>query len=113
VKVLLDHCVNRRFAGLLAGHDVSHTSEFGWGDLQNGKLLDAAVDSGFEVIVTVDRNFRHQQNITVRSLSLITLEATGIDLRAISPLAGRVVATLDEGLRPGLAITISGEGVLP
>jgi len=93
--------------GLIAGHDVFHTSDFGWGDLQNGKLLDAAVASGFEVIVTVDRNFRHQQNIAVVPLSLITLEARGIDLKAITPLASRVMAILDEGLQPGHAVTVS------
>ena len=98
--------MNRRFKPLLRGHEVAHTSELGWNDLENGKLLDAAIGAGFEVIVTVDRNMRHQQNLTNRPLGLITLEAPGIDLLSISPLASLVLEMLESGIKPGASISI-------
>jgi len=41
--------------------------------LKNGKLLDAAEEAGFEVMVTCERNLRHQQNFTGRSIAIVVL----------------------------------------
>lgn len=109
MKILLDHCVHRRFAQLLIGHEVHHTSEMGWGELQNGKLLQAAEVSEFEVLVTVDKNLQHQQNISAGKLALITLNAGGIDLRAITPLADRLVTLLNAGVLPGSKTLLSSD----
>jgi hypothetical protein len=74
--------------------------------LQNGNLLDAAEQAGFAVIITVDKNLRHQHNLTGRKISIITLEADGIDLQSILPLAGLVMQTL-QNLPHGAFITVS------
>lgn len=81
MRILLDHCVDIRFKPLLAGHDVAHTKEMGWETLNNGALLDSAEATGFEVFITVDKNLRHQQNLSRRSLSVVTLASrfTGLD----------------------------------
>ena len=39
MRVILDHCVPRRFKRLVAGHDVSTAYELGWASLKNGALL--------------------------------------------------------------------------
>ncbi|MBI4657974.1 MAG: hypothetical protein HY735_03840 [Verrucomicrobia bacterium] len=48
MKVLLDHCVPRRFGKLLIGHEVRSAFEMGWSGLRNGALLTQA--SGFIVL---------------------------------------------------------------
>lgn len=45
----------------------------GWQELKNGKLLDAAEQAGFEVMVTCERNLKFQQNFTGRSIAIVVL----------------------------------------
>jgi hypothetical protein len=54
---------------------VSTAYELGWAALSNGELLAAAEDN-FDVLVTTDRNLRHQQNLTGRRLSILVLPTT-------------------------------------
>jgi hypothetical protein len=66
VKILLDHNPE---------HQVKSTIDEGWGALKNGNLLDEAQASGFEAILTSDKNIKHQQNLASRSISIIVLRA--------------------------------------
>jgi hypothetical protein len=43
MRVLLDACVPRGLRDSLSGHQVRTAPEMGWGDLDNGDLLDAMV----------------------------------------------------------------------
>jgi hypothetical protein len=46
----------------------------GWPvQLENGLLLKAAEEAGFDVMVTSDQNIRYQQNLTARKLALVVL----------------------------------------
>ena len=56
----------------LAGHDVSTAYELGWSTLTNGDLL-AAAETRFDLLVTTDRNLRHQQNLPSRRLGILVL----------------------------------------
>ena len=51
MRILLDNCVDIRFARLITDHEVKHTIDFGWNELTNGKLLTAAEDAGFDVLL--------------------------------------------------------------
>lgn len=59
----------------LSGHDVKLAFELGWSTLQNGELLNAAENGGFEVFITTDKNLRYQQNLAHRKIALIVLSA--------------------------------------
>ncbi|MGO8671786.1 MAG: hypothetical protein ACLQVD_10525 [Capsulimonadaceae bacterium] len=106
MKVLLDNCVDVRFAGLIVDHEVQHTLNLGWGDLSNGKLIAAAEDAGFEVLVTVDKNIQHQQNIAKRRICLITLNSRLVGIDHITPLAGKLSIELANGAAPGTKVII-------
>ena len=41
--------------------------------LRNGELLDAAEAAGFDLFLTTDRNIRHQQNLTGRTIAIVVL----------------------------------------
>jgi hypothetical protein len=62
MRVLVDNCVDVRFGRLIRDHEVAHTVDRGWGNLSNGALLAAAETAGFDVLVTVDKNLRFQQD---------------------------------------------------
>ena len=41
--------------------------------MSNGDLLDIAESEGYDLLITTDRNIRHQQNLTRRRLAVIVL----------------------------------------
>lgn len=71
MRVLFDNGTPRGVAAALVGHTVEEARSRGWDMLKNGELLDAAETTGFDVMVTTDRNIRHQQNLRGRRLSLV------------------------------------------
>ena len=75
MRILLDECMPELLRRDIAGHQVSTVSEMGWAGTKNGRLLDAAEAAGFDILLTVDRNIEHQQNLRGRSISLVVLDA--------------------------------------
>ena len=72
-RVLLDHSVPDGLRRRLPGHAVSTAYDEGWDRLGNGELLTQAEAGGFAVLVTADRNMRHQQNLAGRTTALVVL----------------------------------------
>jgi predicted nuclease of predicted toxin-antitoxin system len=105
MRLLLDHCVDRRLCRYLAGHESVTARAMGWDRLRNGELLAAAEAGGFAVLVTVDRNMRHQQRIAGRRIAVIVV--AGRDTR-LTGLVLQVPAILQalEGITPGSVVTI-------
>ena len=72
----------------------------GWDELHNGLLLAQAEAGGFEVLLTVDQNMRHQQNLTGRKISVVVMVALSNKYTALVPLIPHVEAVLST-LQPG------------
>ena len=94
------YCADVRFARLLEGHEIVHARELAWHELSNGKLLAAAEEAGFQLIITTDKNIRHQQSFAKRQISLITLCPILTELQFIAPLADQVLDILAVGIEP-------------
>jgi hypothetical protein len=74
LRVVFDKNVPVGVRRFLAGHEVRTFAETGWPvKLENGQLLKAAEDLGFDVLLTSDQNIRYQQNLTGRKLALVVL----------------------------------------
>ena len=71
--VLFDQSIPVPIRAFLTGHTVRTAAEQGWSTLSNGNLLNAAEDAGFEVLVTADKNFSHQQNLLRRKIAIVVL----------------------------------------
>lgn len=95
MKVLLDNNVNRKFAHLLTGHEVHHASQIGWGELENGMLVSAAEQQGFNVLITADKSMQYQQNLSERAIIILVLNSLFIKWQYIEPLAPLVLDTLN------------------
>lgn len=76
MRILFDQGTPAPLRHALTGHTVETAFELGWATLQNGALIAAAEDAGFEVFVTTDRNLKYQQNLTARSISIVVLSTT-------------------------------------
>ena len=71
--VLFDQGTPVPMRTFLAGHTVETAAQRGWDKLRNGELLEAAEEAGFEVLVTPDKNIRHQQNLALRGIAVVVL----------------------------------------
>ncbi len=88
------------------GHEVREAPEMGWGDLDDGPLLDVMADQ-FDALVTVDKSLPKQQNLSTRSFGVVVLRAKSNRLEDLVPLAPELLEALGK-LRPGEVIEVGG-----
>ena len=100
MRVLLDEQLPRHLAGEIRGHDVSTVQQKGWAGLNNGDLLRAAADAGFEVFVTADRNLEFQQNLSQARLGVILIIAPSNALEDLLSLVPGLLTAIRKS-RPG------------
>ena len=94
MKILLDEDTPRPLRGHLPGHSVATTQEMGWAGVKNGRLLQLAEENGFEILLTCDRNLRHQQNLAGRTIAVMVLIAVNKKMETLLPLIPEVLRAL-------------------
>jgi hypothetical protein len=78
----------------------------GWSGRKNGELLQLMTGQGFEVLVTVDQNIRHQQNLQVGGVAVLVLVAPSNRLADLVPLMPSAQAAL-ASMKPGDVVEIT------
>ena len=73
MRILFDHDVPRPLRVLLHPHAVVTAAARGWERLSNGRLLDAAEQHDFDILITGDKQMRFQQNLRHRKIAIIVL----------------------------------------
>jgi hypothetical protein len=73
MRILFDHDIPRPLRSLLHPYIVVTAAAQGWERLSNGRLLDAAEQHDFDVLITGDKNMRFQQNLRKRKIAVIVL----------------------------------------
>ncbi len=106
MRVLIDECLNWRLGRALTGHYAVSAQKMGWSGIQNGKLLALAVENGFDVLLTGDRNLSFQQNIAGLPIAIVVLQTKGIQLHHTLPLMPKVLALLP-ALKPGKVVRVT------
>jgi hypothetical protein len=86
------NCPNPLIRGL-TGFTIRTTQVQGWNTLTNGALLRAAERAGFDIMLSADRNLRHQQNLQGRRLALVVMSSPAWPL--VQPHIALVQAALD------------------
>src|SRR5688572_27628950 len=76
MKVLFDQGTPVPLRRHLTDHFVDTAFDRGWSNLENGDLLDIAEQDGYDLLITTDRNMKHQQNLAGRRLSILVLLST-------------------------------------
>lgn len=96
MRLLLDESVPAGLRRSLTAHEVKTVGEMGWSGTSNGKLL-ALAAADFDAFVTVDKNLRHQQNLSTLPVAVVLLDATSNELAvllALMPSLERVLSSL-------------------
>ena len=75
MKILLDECVTKHLKPYLTDFEVMTAREMQWSGIKNGKLMTLCVENGFDVLLTIDKNLRYQQNPNRYPLTIIVLNS--------------------------------------
>jgi len=76
MKILFDQGTPLPLAGHLSGHSIQTAGDLGWAQLENGDLLLAAEQAGFDLFISTDQNLKYQQNLAGRKLAIVILLST-------------------------------------
>lgn len=98
MRILFDNGTPRGLARFLIGHTVEEARLHGWEELENGSLIEAAERSGFDLLLTTDKNIRYQQNLDARIIALIVLENSQWPM--VKLVAEKIVAAVNAA-QPG------------
>ena len=99
MNILLDENLDWRLRRDLPGHSVESVPLIGWAGLKNSALLREA-EKRFDVLLTMDSNMVHQQNLPQFRIALIVLRASSNRLADTRPLMANVLSVLPN-TRPG------------
>lgn len=105
MRVLLDECVPRPLRTHFPAHDVWTIRDMGWAGKKNGELLALMAANGFEVLLTVDRNLRFQQNLTAAGVAIVIMVAASNRLPDLLPVVPAVEAAFAT-VQPGDAVEV-------
>jgi hypothetical protein len=99
VRILFDQGTPAPLRHALTGHTIETAFELGWATQQNGALIAEAEGAGFEAFITTDKNLKYQQNLAVRSISIVVLSTTSWPRiqRALPDVVAAVESTLPGG----------------
>ena len=98
MKVLFDANMPRPLRRELPGHEVVTAQAMGWGEMENGDLIEAAETAGFDALVTADRNLLYQQNLAGRKLAILVLPSN--KLRILRGIVSEIRKALT-AIKPG------------
>ena len=99
MRVLLDESLPIDFAHDLTAVNAQTVKALGWAGLKNGALLRQAAEQ-FQVLVTMDKNLRFQQNLAAHPLGVVLIRARSNridDLRPLVPKILEAIATVEPG----------------
>lgn len=99
MRILFDQNVSKKLRRDFPSHEVFLSKEMGWAKLGNGVLLDKA-QAEFDVMLTMDANIYHQQNVAQYDIAVIVIRAYDNDYNAILPTVPEVIELLKE-VSPG------------
>jgi predicted nuclease of predicted toxin-antitoxin system len=105
MRLLIDECIDERLRLLFPDLDCQTSRFAGLAALKNGRLLVAAEEAGLDVLITVDREIPHQQNMTGRKIAILILRAPTNrlrDLEKVIPAALRALA----GIQPAEIVQV-------
>jgi hypothetical protein len=98
MRLLIDECIDRRFAKELKFHHIKTVPEMNWAGIKNGKLL-ALAEKQFDVFITVDRNLSFQQHLPKFDIAVLVLRVKSNRLADLKPLVPRI-STILENIKP-------------
>jgi predicted nuclease of predicted toxin-antitoxin system len=106
MNILIDECVPVGLSVALRerGYKCDTVRDAGYGSKKNGELL-ALAEGNWDVFLTVDKNIKHQQNVSGRKIGILILRVRSNRLPDVLQHLSSCVAAL-KTIRPGEIVEI-------
>ncbi len=78
--------------------------ELGWSGIKNGDLLKQMQDKGLEILLSIDKNMSHQQNLEKYSVSLLVFDVRDTRYDSPVPFVAKTEELLKKEIPLGLTI---------
>jgi predicted nuclease of predicted toxin-antitoxin system len=108
MKILLDECVTKKLKQHLTEFEVETVVEMNWSGLKNGNLMKVATEENFDILLTIDKNLRFQQNLKNYNISVVVLDVEKSKIEFLVELLPKFIAKIGE-FEKGKAYLIQGE----
>lgn len=92
-RILLDESVPRPLLRSFADAEAVTIDQLGWKGMRNGELLRQAEAHRFDVLITSDKNMRHQNSLAGYRLAVLVLPHTNWPLLRLMQQSIAVAAT--------------------
>ena len=106
MRVFVDACIDPRVSEAFSDHEVRTAAELGWQRLKDNALV-ALLQDQFDVLVTTDQGFEHQQNLRTLRFGLLIIHVPRNKVDFYRPLFGQMQAAIAQ-VKPGEVIHIYG-----
>lgn len=107
MRILLDEQLNWRLVRVFSSeHEARSVRGLDWIGMRNGDLLRLA-EREFDVMLTMDRNMEHQQNLPRYNLAVILLLSTSNRLEDTEGFVPEIERVLASGMKSGRLYRIS------
>jgi predicted nuclease of predicted toxin-antitoxin system len=104
MKILLDECVTKKLKKHLEIHKVFTVANMNWLGLKNGNLMKKAIEEGFDVILTIDKNLQFQNNMNRYEVSIVIFHCENSKIETLIPFVAEFenqpVLSLKQGNPP-------------
>lgn len=105
MKLLLDENLPRKLKYRFpTSFNVATVPEMKWGGIKNGDLLKKMNAEGLKVLISIDKNFSHQQNFLAFSVCLIVLNAKDNRYKTLLKFMPKILAVLSDSIEPRVVI---------
>lgn len=83
MRILIDECVDERLRNSFSEHACQSVRYAGFAGLKNSDLLEAVELAHFDVLVTVDQGWEHEQNLARRYVAVVIFCAKSKSLEGL------------------------------
>jgi predicted nuclease of predicted toxin-antitoxin system len=99
-RILLDENLPKPLAKQFVGNlEVTSVHDMGWAELKNGELIKAMLETGFEYLLTADKNLQNQQNLDKYPVKLILIRTYDNRYKTLIqyvPMIQQIIEAADE-----------------
>lgn len=108
MKILLDENVHNKLKFRFPDHDVVTVRDMGWSGRRNGELMKLMLEYEFDLLITLDKGFEHQQNFIDHPIPVLVLKVRRSDYEFLLPLVDKIRTLLTNKLPEGITVITAG-----
>ena len=95
MKVLIDNCLPVDLRHELTGHQVETATYRGWAAKENGDLVNACIEAGFDVILSIDQGHDFAKAVEGKAIAAVLLPGSqGSRLADVLPFVDKILEAI-------------------